>query len=348
MSDETRNRSRSGAASVASATVTLSVVIVSWNARDDLERCLQALPTACSGLATEVLVVDNDSSDGSLEMVASCFPQVHGVASGANLGFAGGINRGLQRSRGAWVAVLNPDVIPAGDSLSALVETLAEDPRRALAGPRVVDGNGRAIDQDFSLPGPLGALRRLPGIPAIRRSLRRLLGLHSATGPRRVERVNGCCMVFRKRALDTIGGFPEATFLYGEEIAVGGALRAAGLEVWYQPRSEVVHRDGASVEQLWTRKEKLLVFKAARLLTGRDVLSRPAFGLWALVLLVGEMLYGALGPLARRLGRPWPRSYLRESLSLHTLALMSVVHPASGERLRGRYQQYAGQRSASR
>jgi N-acetylglucosaminyl-diphospho-decaprenol L-rhamnosyltransferase len=328
--------------------VELSVVIVNWNARDDLDRCLEALPSACSGLGTEILVIDNGSSDGSLDMLADEYPDVHGLASRTNLGFAGGINLGLRHSRGAWIAVLNPDVVAANGSLRALVEVLAGRPHRALAGPRILDGRGRPIVQDFSLPGVSSALRRLPGVPALRRGLRRRSGRRAALEPRRVERVNGCCMVFRREALETIGGFPESTFLYGEEIAVGGALRAAGLEVWYQPRAEVMHRDGASVDQLWTAEEKLLVFRAARLLTGLDLLSRPAFGLWTLVLLLGEVLYGALAPVARRLGRPWPRAPRRELLSLHSLALLAAVHPSFAERLRARYHRYADLRSCVR
>ena len=323
----------------------LSVVIVNWNARDDLACCLKALPLACAGLKTEVLVIDNDSSDGSLELVASEHPDVRRVASPTNLGFAGGINLGLRHSLGRWVAVLNPDVVPTPGSLQALVEVLAEGCDRALAGPQVLDREGRPVIQNFSLPGALSALRRLPGVPALGRALRRRPIRRNAAELRRVERVNGCCMVFRRDALQKIGGFPASTFLYGEEIAVGGALRAAGLEVWYQPRAKVVHRDGVSVEQLWKADEKLLVFRAARLLTGRRLLSRPAFAWWALILLVGEGLYGALGPVARRLGRRWPPVPRRESLTLHLLALLSAFHPSFAERLQGRYRRYVGQRS---
>lgn len=326
----------------------LSVVIVNWNAREDLARCLRALSAAHAGLPAEVLVVDNQSSDGSLEMVDTEFPRVRGLASGANRGFAGGINFGLRHVRGRWIAVLNPDVVPAERSLRTLVAVLDGGSLRALAGPRVLDGKERPIVQDFSLPGPRAALRRLPGVPAVLRGLRRIFGRHDPQGPRRVERVNGCCMVFRREALEAIGGFPEATFLYGEEIAVGGALRDAGFEVWYQPEAEVVHRDGASVEQLWTAGEKLLVFRAARLLTGHALMSRPAFGLWVLILLVGEALYGALSPLARALGRPWTRVSRWESLSLHLLAVRVAVQPSWIDRLEARYRHYAEVRRAPR
>jgi len=155
-------------------------------------------------------------------------------------------------------------------------------------------------------------------------------------------------MVFRRQALETIGGFPEATFLYGEEIAVGGALRDAGLEVWYQPEAEVLHRDGASVEQLWTAEEKLLVFRAARLLTGWELMSRPAFGLWSLILLLGELLYGVLAPFARALGRPWTRVPRGESLSLHLLALRVALQPSCVARIQARYRRYAEARRAPR
>lgn len=314
----------------------LTVVIVNWNAREELLRCLRCLPNAVRPVPTRVLVVDNASTDGSATAVRRNHPDVQVLESGENLGFGGGIEAGRRRAAGAFLIALNPDVFPEPGSLAALVDLLESRPLAALAGPEVLDREGRPVMQDFTLPGLGSALGRLPGIPALRRALRQPV----RPGPRRVERVNGCCMAFRRSLLEAAGGFPREAFLYGEEIALGGALRRAGFEVWYLPSARVVHWDGASVDQLWSAGDKLLVFKAARILTSRGVMGRGRFVLWNGIFMVREVLYWLLRPLARLAGRSWPPSRLRETTSLHALGAASAVSPAALRRLRERYERH--------
>lgn len=315
----------------------LTILIVDWNAGEALGACLDRLAEAAGGVDHEILVVDNASRDGSARQVLR-HPAARVIESPRNLGFAGGINLGLRHATGRYVAVLNPDVLARPRSLTLLVELLEARPGAALAGPRILDRAGFEIEQDFALPSVGGALRRLPGAARLRRLRRRA---DRPATPIRVERVNGCCMVFRTAALEALGGVPEETFLYGEEIAIGGALRGAGQEVWYQPQAEVIHRDGVSVEQLWSAEEKLLVFRAARVLTAGMILGRPAFALWNLVMLAGEVLYRLLTPVARAAGRAWPQVPLRETAALHLLGLAAAVRPSAARRLRRRYDQLA-------
>jgi GT2 family glycosyltransferase len=260
----------------------LSVVIVSWNARDDLRRCLAALPAAAGSMTPEVVVVDNGSRDGTVEMLRAEHPEVRLVVRDDNPGFAGGINAGWPGTSGRALAVLNPDVFAHEGSLERLADTVLEDPSVGLAGPEVVDSDGRPLVQDFRLPSVGSALRRLPGVPA----LRRLLGSgRPPPGLRRVERVNGCCMVFRRAALEATGGVPELTFLYGEEIVIGHALARSGFGVIYDPAARVTHRDGVSVDQVWASGERQMVIRAARALVVTRILGRFVGLAWNLVML---------------------------------------------------------------
>ena len=320
---------------------TISVVVVSWNARDDLRKCLAALPAAAAPYPWEALVVDNASHDGSVDMVRREFPEVRVLARHDNLGFAGGINAGWPPSEGPVIVTLNPDVFAHPGSLALLADLVLSDPAVGLAGPEVVDGRGRVVVQDFRLPSVAGAVRRLPGVAALGRVLRKP---SPAPGPRQVERVNGCCMAFRRDALEALGGVPELTFLYGEEIAIGHALARAGYGVRHHPEAQVTHQDGVSVDQLWSAPDKLLVFKAARILASIPVLGRWRSFLWNAILLVRELIYALAGPLARRLGRRWPPVPVTETVELHVLGALAAFSRAAERGVRRRYERYASRR----
>lgn len=319
----------------------LSVVIVSWNARDDLRRCLEAVPAAAGSLIWEVVVVDNGSRDGTVEMLRTEHPEARLVARDDNPGFAGGINAGWPVTSGRVVAVLNPDVFAHEGALERLAETVLANPPVGLAGPEVLDDGGRRLVQDFRLPSVGSALGRLPGVPA----LRRLLSFpRPPRGLRTVERVNGCCMVFRREALEATGGVPELTFLYGEEIVIGHALARAGYRVVYEPAARVTHRDGVSVDQVWTGGERQMVIRAARALVVTRTLGRVEGFAWNLVMLGRELLYALLGPLARAVGRRWPRVPLGEAAGLHLWGAVAAVVPGARHRLRSRYDRVVARR----
>lgn len=312
------------------STVRVAAIVVSWNARKDLERCLSQLPAAFGSLDHEVHVVDNGSDDGSVEAVRARFPDCRLHLPEVNLGYAGGAEHALRVIHCEFVVVLNPDVFAEPGSIELMVGHLEQRPDAALAGPEIHDLGGRTVEQDFSLPRPLTPLYRFPGVAAILRAVRRP---DRGARPRRVERVNGCCMVFRRSALERLGGLPRPTFLYGEEIAIGAALRRAGLETWYLPAARVVHADGSSVNRLWSSEQKLLVFKAARILTTREILGPSGFFVWNTLFAWRELLYGLLRPIARLLGRPWPAIPLLRVLELHVLGWAAPLSAGARRKL---------------
>src|SRR5512145_2760006 len=134
--------------------MTLQIVIVSWNARDDLERCLRSLEEAPPAIPHEIVVVDNASGDGSAEMVAARFPTVRLLRNADNAGFARANNLALRQGATELALLLNPDTVVPPGAVDALVSRLIAHPGAAAAGPRIVDGKGAPELSFGRMPGP--------------------------------------------------------------------------------------------------------------------------------------------------------------------------------------------------
>ncbi|OGQ84983.1 MAG: hypothetical protein A2289_12555 [Deltaproteobacteria bacterium RIFOXYA12_FULL_58_15] len=225
--------------------MTITVVVVSYEVRDLLSRCLGSLAAA-----HQVVVVDNASCDGSAEMVRERFPQVELMARNTNGGFSTAVNQAAKRATGEFLLLLNPDAtLPLG-AIEAMERLLCNRPTVSAAGFRQVDDKG-----DFQLalgPPPWLSLeivrqqlqRRLDGGDArLGRLLDRLL-----SQPRRVPWVAGSCLLVRQRAFFDVGGFDERFFLFFEDIDFCLRLAARGGQVWYDPSITVIHSRGASAQ----------------------------------------------------------------------------------------------------
>ena len=246
--------------------VDLSVVIVSWNVRELLRRCLQSVvysPQSSvlsrtqdddQGLRTEIIVVDNASSDGSVEMLRAEFPNVRLIANERNLGFTRGNNQGLALSRGRYVLFLNPDTEVVGDALATMVHYMDDHPDVGALGPllRYPDGSVQSSRRRFPTLGTAlfeSTLLELwwPGNPWARR-------YRMADWPDDVEQevdwVVGACLLARREVLDQVGGFDEGFFMYSEEMDLCRRIKAAGWRVVYLPSAQVIHHEGKSSEQV--------------------------------------------------------------------------------------------------
>jgi GT2 family glycosyltransferase len=230
--------------------MTLTIVIVSWNAREALHACLLSLEAHPPSLPHDIVVIDNASTDGAPEMVADRFPRVRVVATGANLGFGRASNIGFRMAHGPLVLLLNPDTrVPAG-AIDSLARRL-EQTRAVAAGPRIVDERGRAELSFGSMPGPFTELRQ--------RTLVRLhgrgVGLASALverltrREREVDWVSGACLLVRREAAEAAGLFDERYFLYWEDVDLCEALRSRGGRILFTPAAEIVHARGASASR---------------------------------------------------------------------------------------------------
>ena len=231
----------------------LSAVLVNYNSGPDLTQALQSIAAECGSLPWEAVVVDNASSDGSGAVAEAFGPPVRLVRNRENVGFGRGINQGIAASTGSLVLIMNPDCRLTPGSIAAMRGELEAHSECAVAGPRVLDPDGSVQgsargDPDMltGLFGRTGPLRRL--LPGLAVSTRNVMD-EAIRGDARsavVDWVSGACMLARRDALQSVGGFDERYFLYWEDADLCRRLRSRGYHVRYVPGSTVVHRVGQS------------------------------------------------------------------------------------------------------
>ncbi len=219
----------------------VSVVIVTYNSRDDVSGCLDALLES-DHRDLEVIVVDNASGDGTAELVAASFPSVRLIRNATNLGFAAGNNLGFRAARGDILLVLNPDVRLRPDALRGLVTAFAQDPLLGVAGCKLLFPDGRTVQHAGGVVEyPLATARhRGYGEP----------DNGQWDEPAEVPFVTGAALALRREALRAAGGFDPGFFpVYYEDTDLCYRARAAGWRVVYVPAAVGLHRTSASLDQ---------------------------------------------------------------------------------------------------
>lgn len=231
----------------------ISAVLVNYNAGRDLRCALQSIADELSGNAWEAVVVDNASSDGSADAAAEFSPQVRVIRNQQNVGFARGVNQGLQATTAPLVLIMNPDCRLMGGAVASLKSEIERSGTYAIAGPRILDpdgslqGNARGDPDMFTgLFGRTAMLRRiLPNLAVSRRNVVSDVTVRNGDAVT-VDWLSGACMLARRDALASVGGFDERYFLYWEDADVCRRLRARGYEIRYIPSATAVHRGGVS------------------------------------------------------------------------------------------------------
>ena len=228
----------------------VAVVIVNYESGSDLVRCVE--DWRADG-ATEVVIVDNGSRDGSVDQVRSRYPDVYVVVPGRNLGYGAAANRGVAATATPLIVVSNPDLEVRPGTLVDLARALADHPGWALAGPLIRTTTGERYPSARRFPNLVDAGgHALLGIfvPDNRftRSYQRN-ELDRATGdPVEVDWVSGACFVVRRSAFEQVGGFDEAYFMYAEDVDLCWRLGQDGWSAGYVPAAEVTHRQGGSTD----------------------------------------------------------------------------------------------------
>jgi GT2 family glycosyltransferase len=215
----------------------LSIIIVSFNAKSDLAACLASLKAAPPAMPHEIVVVDNGSSDGSVE-AAAAVPGVRVIPLERNTGFAAANNVGIRATRGDLLLLLNSDTLVPPGALDVLVRRLEATPEAAVAGPRLIDGSGLPELSFGRMIGPFTELRRK------RRSLRWIQT--QTTREQFVDWVSGACLLVRRAAAEAAGLLDERFFLYTEDVDFCHAVRVRGGRVLFAPAAEIVHLRGRS------------------------------------------------------------------------------------------------------
>jgi GT2 family glycosyltransferase len=216
----------------------LSIIIVSYNARRDLERCLDSLLASPPRASQEIVVVDNGSTDGSVAAVGAR-QGVRVIEVGSNAGFARANNIGLAATSGVNVLLLNSDTIVPAGAIDKLLETLNREADVAIVGPRLVDGSGRAELSFGRMIGPMNEVRQ--------KRLARSDAVDRLTRQRQYpDWVSGACLLVRRADAEAVAGLDERFFMYTEDVDFCAAIRARGRRVLFAPEIEVVHLRGRS------------------------------------------------------------------------------------------------------
>ncbi|MEK7631324.1 MAG: glycosyltransferase family 2 protein [Patescibacteria group bacterium] len=227
------------------ATPDISIIILNYKTRGLLRQCLRGIATSNDAVSKQVIVVDNASGDGSIEMVEKDFPDVTLVASPVNNGFSSGMNLGLKRAHGRYVALLNTDIAIMDKPFDRLVQFLDQHPSVGLAGPKLINPDGSVQYSCCRFPEKLTPLyRRTPlgKIPFIRKKLQRfVMADFTHNENRTVDWLLGAFVVARAAAVEKVGLLDERFFLYFEDVDWSRRFWAAGWQVMYVADVDVVH-----------------------------------------------------------------------------------------------------------
>jgi GT2 family glycosyltransferase len=228
----------------------VSVIIVSWNARNYLEQCLASLTDKVCRYPMEIIVVDNASSDGSPECVEGRFPHVRLIKSGANLGFAKGNNLGIAQSNGRYLCLINSDVKVLKNCITRLVDYCEQHPRVGMVGPRIMGGDGQLQRSCRGFPSLWNMLCRALALdtlfPRVKLFCGYALSHWSHDNIARVDILSGCFWLVRREAVNQIGGLDEAFFMYGEDMDWCRRFWTSGWKLVFMPSAGAIHYGGAS------------------------------------------------------------------------------------------------------
>lgn len=232
--------------------VDLSIVIVSWNVRDLLRRCLASI--APTGISCEIFVVDNASSDGSPGMVEAQFPAVHLIANDDNCGFTAANNQGLRRCQGRYSLLLNPDTEVVGCALEEMVRYMDQHPGVGALGPQLLYPDGSRQSSRRRFPTFATTLVESTIVQewwTDNRLLRRYyMSDTDDDAIQAVDWVVGACLLVRRQVVDQVGGLDEGFFMYSEELDWCRRIKDEGWEVVYYPPARIIHHEGKSSEQV--------------------------------------------------------------------------------------------------
>jgi len=258
----------------------VSIIIVSYNTRDLLKRCLSSLLQESSGINCEIIVIDNGSDkENSADVVTSQFPGIKLIVSDINVGFGAANNMGFRIAKGRYIALLNSDAFLHPNALSIAIEKMDANPKIGLGGAKLVGEDGSWQPSARMFPSPLNDFLYLSGL-ATKYPHSRFFGRADRTWapveePTEVDWVPGAFSIIRREVLEQIGYFDERFFLYYEEVDLCKRIKNAEYSIWYWPDVIVTHLGGETCKKnshlmfsssgsqlvLWRMRSALLYFR---------------------------------------------------------------------------------------
>lgn len=232
--------------------IDLSVIIVNWNTKEYLLRCLRSVFQSEKSGSWELIVVDNGSRDESPKEAGRLFPKIHLITNDENLGFARATNQGISQSSGRYVLLLNPDTEVKGSAIEKLVAFMESHPDAGIAGGQLLNADGSKQNSIANFPSLATEL--------LNKSLLRWLFVERFPGKERhypgpieVDSVIGACLIARRNAIERVGVLDGGYFLFLEETDWCYRMKKAGWKVYHVPEAGVIHYQGKGAE---TRKRE--------------------------------------------------------------------------------------------
>lgn len=232
----------------------LSVVIVNYNVKYFLEQCLQSVFKATNDIEAEIFVVDNNSVDGSVEMVKEKFPPVKLIANKDNKGFSKANNQAIENSKGEYVLLLNPDTVVEEETFRKVISFMDTHPEAGGLGVHMIDGKGNFLPESKrGLPTPSVAFYKIFGLSALFPKSKIFgkyhLGYLDKNKTHEIEVLSGAFMLLRKSVLEKTGLLDETFFMYGEDIDLSYRIIKAGYKNYYFPETRIIHYKGESTKK---------------------------------------------------------------------------------------------------
>lgn len=280
----------------------LSVVIVNYNVKYFLEQALHSVYKALAGIEGEVFVVDNNSADGSCEMVKRKFPQTILIENKKNTGFSVANNQAMRQAKGKYILLLNPDTVVEEDCFRACIQFMEAHPDAGALGVKMIDGKGNFLPESKrSLPTPQVAFFKMFGFaslfPKSKRFGRYHLGYLSNDEVHEVEVLAGAFMLMRKEALDKVGLLDEDYFMYGEDIDLSYRITRGGYKNYYFPHTTIIHYKGESTKK--TSVNYVFVFYRAMIIFARKHYTSKHARLFSLIISMAIYMRAGISLLAR-------------------------------------------------
>ncbi len=234
--------------------VVISVIIVNFNVREFLEQALESVFRALKGIPSEIIVVDNASVDGSVQMVRQRFKEVILIENKENVGFSAANNQGLEVARGEFIVLLNPDTVVQEDTFKKLLEFFERTPDASAATCKILNPDGTfSVDCRHSIPTPLTAFWKVTGLARLFPKSK-IFGRYNLTYLDEnqcypVEAISGSFMMMRREIVQKVGKLDEDFFMYCEDIDYCYRINQAGGKIYYVPDSQIIHYKGESTKK---------------------------------------------------------------------------------------------------
>jgi GT2 family glycosyltransferase len=284
----------------------LSIIIVNYNVKHFLEQCLHAALKAASGIDAEIFVVDNNSVDGSAQLIREKFSEIHFIENRENVGFSRANNQAIRQAAGKYILLLNPDTVVEEDTFTKVIAFMDEHREAGGLGVKMIDGKGNFLPESKrGLPTPWVAFYKMFGIsrlfPKSRKFGKYHLSYLDENEVHEVDVLAGAFMLLRKETLEKVGLLDETFFMYGEDIDLSYRITQGGYKNFYFPGTTIIHYKGESTKKGSLNYVK--VFYNAMIIFARKHFSGGGATLLSLLIHLAIYFRAALSVIKRAAGK---------------------------------------------